>query len=268
MHTSTFDFDTEMLKCGASLKAFAISLTGNVDRAEDLVQETILRALANRHTFEPGTNMPAWLFTILRNFFRSEYRKRKREVEDADGAHAQTLISQPSQQGYVEFGDFAEKLHALPDDQREALILVGASGFSYDEAALISGCAVGTIKSRVNRARERLTLLLSEEPTRAVPADRDPYGVRNTQRQLYNYFPPKRLVAESTSRTPPLALHSEPSTASESKMNEVVASPQPNIPLAVQGKSADIVISGLRFVLQSVRPHDAGRKVSTYSLSV
>src|SRR3954453_14017931 len=144
-----------------SLRAFAISLCGNVDRADDLVQETLLRALANINSFEPGSNMPAWLFTILRNLFRSEYRKRRREVEDADGTYAQNLKSQPEQSGHVEFQEFRAALGKLPPDQREALILVGASGFSYEEAADICGCAVGTIKSRVNRARTRLSELLS-----------------------------------------------------------------------------------------------------------
>src|SRR5690606_18654867 len=134
-----------------SLRAFAISLSGNVDRADDLVQETMLRALANIHSFQPGTNMSAWLFTILRNLFRSEYRKRRREVEDADGGYADSLKSQPEQSGRVEFEEFRAALAKLPPDQREALILVGASGFSYEEAAAICGCAVGTIKSRVNR---------------------------------------------------------------------------------------------------------------------
>ena len=151
-----------------SLRAFAISLCGNVDRADDLVQETLLRALANIDSFQPGTNMSAWLFTILRNHFRSEYRKRRREVEDSDGHHAESLKSQPDQYGHVEFREF-----------REALILVGASGFSYEEAAGICGCAVGTIKSRVNRARTRLAELLHvnsaedfgpDETTRAVLA--------------------------------------------------------------------------------------------------
>jgi len=146
-----------------SLRAFAISLCGNVDRADDLVQETLLRALANIHSFEPGSNMPAWLFTILRNLFRSEYRKRRREVEDADGTYAQSLKSQPEQAGHVEFQEFRAALGKLPPDQREALILVGASGFSYEEAAEICGCAVGTIKSRVNRARARLADMLSIE---------------------------------------------------------------------------------------------------------
>jgi RNA polymerase sigma-70 factor (ECF subfamily) len=146
-----------------SLRAFAISLCGNVDRADDLVQETLLRALANINSFQPGSNMPAWLFTILRNLFRSEYRKRRREVEDADGSYAQSLKSQPEQTARVEFQEFRTALAKLPPDQREALILVGASGFSYEEAAAICECAVGTIKSRVNRARARLSEMLAIE---------------------------------------------------------------------------------------------------------
>jgi RNA polymerase sigma-70 factor (ECF subfamily) len=168
-----------VLSAVPSLRAFAISLCGNVDRADDLVQETMLRALANIDSFQPGTNMSAWLFTILRNHFRSEYRKRRREVEDTDGHYADSLKSQPEQHGQVEFREFKEALGHLPSDQREALILVGASGFSYEEAANICGCAVGTIKSRVNRARTRLAELLSidgiddfgpDEQTRAVLA--------------------------------------------------------------------------------------------------
>jgi RNA polymerase sigma-70 factor, ECF subfamily len=166
-----------MLAAVPSLRAFAISLCGNVDRADDLVQETLMRALANIHSFQPGTNMPAWLFTILRNLFRSEYRKRRREVEDPDGSYAETLKTHPEQPSHVEFKEFSTALARLPQDQREALILVGASGFSYEEAAEICGCAIGTIKSRVNRARNRLVLLLGiddpndfgpDRPTRAV----------------------------------------------------------------------------------------------------
>ena len=152
-----------MLAAVPSLRAFAISLSGNVDRADDLVQETLLRAIANIDSFQPGTNMSAWMFTILRNLFRSEYRKRRREVEDADGSYAETLTSHPEQSSHVEFKEFRAALAKLPPDQREALILVGASGFSYEEAAAICECAVGTIKSRVNRARTRLADLLSIE---------------------------------------------------------------------------------------------------------
>ena len=124
-----------MLAAVPSLRAFAISLSGNVDRADDLVQETLLRAMANIDSFQPGTNMSAWLFTILRNLFRSEYRKRRREVEDADGSYAESLKSHPEQHSRIEFEEFRTALSKLPPDQREALILVGASGFSYEEAA-------------------------------------------------------------------------------------------------------------------------------------
>ena len=166
-----------MLAAVPALRAFAMSLCGNVDRADDLVQETLLRAFANIHTFQPGTNLSAWMFTILRNLFRSEYRKRRREVEDADGSHVESLKSPPEQHSRMEFEEFRRALAQLPPDQREALLLVGASGFSYEEAAAICGMALGTIKSRVHRARLRLAELLGingtddlgpDQTTRAV----------------------------------------------------------------------------------------------------
>ena len=165
-----------------SLRAFAISLSGNVDRADDLVQETLLRALVNIDSFEPGTNLSAWLFTILRNLFRSEYRKRRREVEDGDGTYAESLKSQPEQEARVEFREFRTALAKLPSDQREALILVGASGFSYEEAAGICGCAVGTIKSRVNRARTRLADLMAIESLDDFGPDRATRAVLTGER--------------------------------------------------------------------------------------
>ena len=115
----------DILASVPSLRAFAISLSGNGDRADDLVQETLLRALANIDSFQPGSNLPAWLFTILRNLFRSDYRKRRREVEDADGSYAKTLKTQPAQNAHLEFEEFRAALDKLPQDQREALILVG-----------------------------------------------------------------------------------------------------------------------------------------------
>src|SRR5437868_12491833 len=134
-----------MLAAVPSLRAFAISLSGNIDRADDLVQETLLRAIANIDSFQPGTNMSAWMFTILRNLFRSEYRKRRREVEDTDGTYAESLKSHPEQNSRLEFQEFRAALAKLPPDQREAFVLVGASAFSYAEAANSGGCAVGTI---------------------------------------------------------------------------------------------------------------------------
>src|SRR6202789_1230444 len=116
-----------------SLRAFAISLCGNIDRADDLVQETLLRALAHIDSFEPGTNMAAWLFTILRNLFRSQYRKRRREVEDPGGSYLASLKLPPEQFGRFEFKELITALAKLPHVQREALLLIAASGFSYDE---------------------------------------------------------------------------------------------------------------------------------------
>src|ERR1700724_3520755 len=162
-----------MLAAVPSLRAFAISLCGNVDRADDLVQEALLRAWANLSSFEPGTNMSAWLFTILRNLFRSEYRKRRREVPDGDGTYAETLKTQPEQASRGEVEEFRTALAKLPPDQREALVLVGASGFSYEEAAQICGRAGGTIKSRVNRARTRLAELLAIESVDDFGPDRE-----------------------------------------------------------------------------------------------
>jgi RNA polymerase sigma-70 factor (ECF subfamily) len=152
-----------MLADVPSMRAFAISLCGKVDHADDLVQETLLRAIANINSFQPGTNMSAWLFTILRNLFRSEYRRRRREVEDTDGSYAGNVKSQPEQHSLVEFEECRAALAKLPPDQREALILVGASGFAHEEAAAICDCAVGTIKSRVHRARKRLSELLASD---------------------------------------------------------------------------------------------------------
>jgi RNA polymerase sigma-70 factor (ECF subfamily) len=150
----------ELLAAVPGLRAFALSLTGNGDLADDLVQETLVKAWMNFDTFQQGTNLRAWLFTILRNHFYSEMRKKKREVEDADGALSASLAVHPPQDGHMDMVDFRRALLVLPDDQREALILVGASGFAYEEAAEICGVAVGTIKSRVSRARGKLAQVL------------------------------------------------------------------------------------------------------------
>lgn len=153
----------EMLAAIPSLRAFAVSLGGARGWADDLTQETLTRAWANQHSFRPGTNLTAWLFTILRNEFYTQLRKRRREVDDADDVHASKLATLPDQTGHMEFADFQRVLAELPAEQREALILTGGSGFSYEEAATICGCAIGTIKSRVNRARTTLTARLGLE---------------------------------------------------------------------------------------------------------
>jgi RNA polymerase sigma-70 factor (ECF subfamily) len=153
-------FSRDLLTTIPSLRAFARSLGASADRADDLVQETLIKAWANQTSFVPGTNLKTWLFTILRNTAYSDYRKRWREVEDSDGSYAAGLVTQPNQIAHLDMADFKSALDHVPEEQREALILVGASGFSYEEAAEICGCAVGTIKSRVNRARQRLAATL------------------------------------------------------------------------------------------------------------
>lgn len=160
---SNVQFKRELLSSLPSLRAFAVSLIGQHDKADDLVQDTIMKAWAKQDSFEMGTNMKAWLFTILRNEFYTQMRKRGREVQDTDGVFSEQLAVHPAQYGTLDLQDFRAALEQLPDDQREAIILIGASGFAYEEAAEICGCAVGTIKSRVSRARTRLQEILKIE---------------------------------------------------------------------------------------------------------
>lgn len=143
-----------------NLRAFAISLSGRIEVADDLVQETLLKAWANAGSFQPGSNLRAWLFTILRNTYFSALRQRGREVQDTDGFYSQRLSSPAAQEGALDLADFRIALAKLPVEQREVLIMVGASGLSYEEAAEICNVAVGTVKSRINRARAKLSEML------------------------------------------------------------------------------------------------------------
>ena len=143
------------------LRAFGRSLSGSRDLADDLVQETLLKAWAARKRFQAGTNMRAWTFIILRNLFLSQMRRARFKGEWDDVTAAKILAAPASQDRHVELGDLQRALLHLPQPQREALILVGAGGFAYEEAAEICGCAVGTIKSRVARGRVALEALLS-----------------------------------------------------------------------------------------------------------
>jgi RNA polymerase sigma-70 factor (ECF subfamily) len=151
---------TELIALLPNLRAFAISLCGDADRADDLLQETVLKAWKHLDSFTEGTNLRAWLFTILRNTFLSHLRKRRDEVslndEDGPGTH---LSVPPAQLTWLGSKDLIKAMGRLTYDQRAAIILVGAEGFTYEEAAAICHCAVGTIKSRVNRARVRLDIL-------------------------------------------------------------------------------------------------------------
>ncbi|WP_084327414.1 sigma-70 family RNA polymerase sigma factor [Salinarimonas rosea] len=163
---------SDLLAATPHLRAYALSLCGSPDRADDLTQDTLLRALSKLDRFEPGTNLRAWLFTILRNLFFSEHRKRRHEVEDVDGVYSERLTTLPAQQARLDFEDFRAALARLCPEQREALILVGAEGLTYEEAAGICGVAVGTIKSRVHRARLRLAEYLGLVPIEDFGPDR------------------------------------------------------------------------------------------------
>ncbi|MFE1598541.1 sigma-70 family RNA polymerase sigma factor [Methylobacterium sp. ID0610] len=153
-------FREELLAAASSLRRFALTLTANPSRADDLVQDTLLKAWQSRDRFEDGTNLSAWLFTIMRNAFYSEHRKRSREVEDGEGVYSARLTTAPSQGDRLDVQDLQEALNKLVAEQREALLLVAVGDMSYEDAAALMQCKVGTVKSRVCRARDKLAELL------------------------------------------------------------------------------------------------------------
>lgn len=164
---SDADFKRELAAVIPHLRAFGRSLSGSRDLADDLVQETLLKAWAARARFQAGTNMRAWTFIILRNHFLSQMR-RSRFRGEWDDLTADRLLAAPAgQDKQIELADLQRGLMQLPASQREALILVGAGGFAYEEAAEICGVAVGTIKSRVARGRAALEQILEDG---ALPA--------------------------------------------------------------------------------------------------
>ncbi len=166
--TTAPDPKEELIEHLPAMRAFAMSLTRNPATADDLVQDAVVKAWGNFDKFKPGTNLRAWLFTILRNTYYSLYRKRRREVEDPDGTMAEQLSEKPEHDGHLAMTDFREAFAQLTDDQREVLVLIGVEGFSYEEAAEMCGCAVGTIKSRTNRARKQLAKLMQIDDENAL----------------------------------------------------------------------------------------------------
>src|ERR1700683_2657406 len=166
------EFKDELLAETRNLRAFAISLSGSVSLADDLVQESLLRAWSNSEKFQPGTSLRAWLFTILRNIYYSNYRKRSREVQDSDGLYARRLTVPGDQESHLDLEDFRHALTKLPAEQREVLTLIGASGLSYEEAAVVCQVGIGTIKSRLSRARAKLVELLELDDASDSPVER------------------------------------------------------------------------------------------------
>ena len=173
---SDAEFKVELGQVIPHLRAFGRSLSGSRDLADDLVQETLLKAWAARLRFQAGTNMRAWTFIILRNLYLSQMRRARFKGEWDDLVADRVLAAPASQDKHVELGDMQRALLHLPQPQREALILVGAGGFAYEEAAEICQVAVGTIKSRVARGRVALEQILTQG---ALPSRREhsnPYG--------------------------------------------------------------------------------------------
>lgn len=167
------DFREKLIELIPFLRAFARTLCGHRDEADDLCQEALAKAWQSRATFEPGTNLKAWLFMILRNQFYSEKRRSWRQKPWDDASAEQTLVTGGTQYASIALSDVSRAMRLLPNEQREALILVGAGGFAYEEAAKICGCALGTIKSRVARARRTLESVMNgvgPDPTGARPS--------------------------------------------------------------------------------------------------
>ena len=195
------DFKSELLGLIPFLRAFARSLCGNQEAADDLAQETLVKAWQSRDTFIPGTNLKAWLFTILRNQFYSDRRRAWRQAP-WDQEAAERIPGGGSDQSWAaELSDTARALRCLSDEQREALILVGAGGFSYEDAARICSCAVGTVKSRVARARKALIAILEgEDKLPAIPRPDEGDAAREIMAQLDRLAPNRSEEVERQSR--------------------------------------------------------------------
>ncbi len=164
------EFKRELTAVIPHLRAFARGLCGRPDLADDLVQETLLKAWAAQDRFEPGTSMRAWTFVILRNAYLTDMRRNRFRAEYDETVAERILVAPAGQEGPLHLSDMHRALLTLPPERREALLLVGAGGFSYEEAAAICQCAVGTIKSRVGRARAALVLMMEngQFPRRAI----------------------------------------------------------------------------------------------------
>ena len=163
-------FKRELTEVVPHLRAFARGLCGRPDMADDLVQEALLKAWAAQERFEPGTSMRAWTFVILRNAYLTDMRRNRFRGEYDEGVAERILTAPAGQEEPIHLSDLHRALLTLPPERREALLLVGAGGFSYEEAANICGCAVGTIKSRVGRARAALSSMIQDGdiPDRSV----------------------------------------------------------------------------------------------------
>ena len=194
-------FKRGLLELIPFLRAFARSLCGNPETADDLAQETLVKAWQARNMFTVGTNLKAWLFTILRNQFYSDRRRAWRQAPWDQDAAERIPGSVGEQSWAAELSDTARALGVLSDEQREALILVGAGGFSYEDAAKICDCAVGTVKSRVARARKSLlSVLEGTEPLPAAPQAAKGDAAHEIMAQLDRLAPPQGAARRPAKR--------------------------------------------------------------------
>jgi RNA polymerase sigma-70 factor, ECF subfamily len=172
-------FRDQLLALLPSLRAFSRGLCGNRDMADDLAQDTMMRAWAARASYTQGSNFRAWMFMIMRNQFYSTLRKNKRMTSLDPEVAERVLVVAPAQQNGINVDDVAKALQKLPAEQREVMLLIGANGLSYEEAAEIIGCAMGTVKSRLARGRAALTALIngpSDDALFASPPQRAKHG--------------------------------------------------------------------------------------------
>lgn len=176
-------FKRQLTEVIPHLRAFARGLCGRPDMADDLVQETLLKAWAAQERFEPGTSMRAWTFVILRNAYLTDMRRNRFRGEYDESVAERILTAPAAQEEPMHLSDMHRALLTLPPERREALLLVGAGGFSYEEAADICGCAVGTIKSRVGRARAALTTMI-EDGSMPVRSSKDVEAHRAILKEL------------------------------------------------------------------------------------
>lgn len=154
------DFRDEIVSLIPSLRAFARGLCRDRELADDLVQDAMMRAWASRHTYKPGTNCRAWMFTILRNRFYSIARKKGIKTVFEPEAAERILTQEPTQEDTIHLNDVNEAMAKLPEHQREVLLLIVGAGLSYEEAADVAGCNIGTVKSRLNRGRAAIKELI------------------------------------------------------------------------------------------------------------
>ncbi|MFO1239742.1 MAG: sigma-70 family RNA polymerase sigma factor [Sphingomonadaceae bacterium] len=196
-------FRDQLVDLLPSLRAFSRGLCGHREMADDLAQDTVMRAWAARASYLQGSNFRAWMFMIMRNQFYTTIRKNARMTSLDPEVAERVLVVAPAQQDGLNVEDVAKALQKLPAEQREVLLLIGANGLSYEEAAEVTGCAMGTIKSRLARGRTALAALIDGPVDEAGPSSPKPEAKVGKGQEAARVFddvlrePPERKIAAS-----------------------------------------------------------------------